>query len=240
MAEFGNNGESFLAIIGDVRGSRRHPDRAALQTRLRETLASVNATYDPAVALAITAGDEFQGLLVGAQADLAVDTVVEVTEGMYPTELAFGLGWGPLATPLEAAAGVSELDGPCFHRAREALERAKTEAAWVALRGAGPGLDGLVSGTFGLMAAIRGGWTDKQATYVREARRAEHYKDVARIHSVVPSVVTESLQAARFKALLAAEAGLREGLGELGAAAPGCGRTPEFGPTPEPEPDSGE
>lgn len=230
MGKFGNNGEYLLAVIGDLRASREHPDRAALQARLRETLVAVNRTSAPAVALAITAGDEFQGLLDAAQAGLAVDIVVEITEAIYPTELAFGLGWGPLATPLEAAQAVAELDGPCFHRAREALERAKIESAWAALAGAGPGLDGLVSGTFGLMAAIRGGWTEKQATYVREARRAEHYKDVAEKHSVVRSVVTESLQAAHFKALLAAEEGLSAALGELASPQPGFGRTPELAP----------
>ena len=216
--------ESYLALIGDVRGSRRHPDRAALQSSLRDALEAANAAHEPAVALAITAGDELQGLLAAEQAARAVDLLVELTETLHPVELSFGLGWGPLATRLEPGGSVSELDGPCFHRARDALERAKKESSWTRIEGLGPDLYALVSGVFGLMAAVRAGWTGKQAAYVRDARRAERYKDVAELHSVVPSVVTESLQAAQYRAMLRAEDGVRAAL-----AAFGCGREPGTG-----------
>lgn len=232
MSKFGNNDELYLALIGDVRGSREYPDRSALQKRLRDALAAANERRALASALAITAGDEFQGLLACDQAGLAGDLVVELSEDLYPVDLAFGLGWGGLATLHEAKRAVSELDGPCFHRARDALERAKAESTWAALAGAGRGLDELVSGAFGLMAAIRGGWTDKQAVYVRDARRAEHYKDVAEKHSVVRSVVTESLQAAHFKALLGGEDGVRAALSEL-AGDFGFGEMTELPPDSE-------
>ena len=48
-------------LIGDLVGSRRAADRSRLHERVTETLAEVNATFAPAVALAITVGDEFQG-----------------------------------------------------------------------------------------------------------------------------------------------------------------------------------
>lgn len=225
MSEFGDFSEAKLALIGDVRASREHADRAALQDRLRDTLEAANAARAPAVPLAITAGDEFQGLLTADQAALAVDLVVDVTEALHPVEVAFGLGWGPLATELAPERAVSELDGPCFHRARDALALAKKDSSWTRLEGAGPVLDAVVSGTFGLMAALRAGWTEKQAAYVRDARRAERFKDVAALHDVVPSVVTESLQAARFRALVRAEDGLRKVFDD-------------FGRRPESEPDS--
>lgn len=233
MSGFGNNGELYVALIADLRGSRDHPDRAGLQERLRATLDAVNAAHTPSAALTITAGDEFQGLLDATRAGTAVDLVVEVTESLYPEEIAFGLGWGALATPRRRTGVVSELDGPCFHRARDALERARSESTWVALAGAGKELDDLVSGTFGLMAAIRAGWTEKQAMYVRDARRATHYKDVAEAHSVVRSVVTESLQAAHFKALLRAEDGVRAALSALGSPDAGFGSGPELAPDSE-------
>jgi len=229
MDTFGTYDEYHLALIGDVRGSRAHPDRAALQRRLKEALETANREHTPSVPLAITAGDEFQGLLAPERAGLAVDLLVELGERLHPVELAFGLGWGTLATPRGATTSVSELDGPCFHRARNALDRAKTDSTWAALEGFGPALDGLVTGTFGLMAVIRGGWTGKQAVYVRDARHAERYKDVAERHSVVPSVITESLQSAHFKALLRAEDGLRLALAALAGGGTGFGAAREPG-----------
>lgn len=216
MAKFGDFDESYLALIGDVRGSRHHPDRAVLQAQLREELARLSDELDLAVPLAITAGDEFQGLFDGSAAVLAVDVLISVTETLHPTELAFGLGWGPLSTA--PGPNVSELDGPCFHRAREALGEAKDEGSWGHLAGVDEGADALVSGTLGLMGAIRAGWTEKQATYVRDARRFDRYKEVAESHDVVPSVVTESLKAAQFRAMLRAEEGLRAAFTRFGSA----------------------
>lgn len=215
MDKFGDFDESYLALIGDVRGSRQHPDRAVLQAELREELARLSDDLDLDVPLAITAGDEFQGVFAASGAALAVDVLVSVTETLHPTELAFGLGWGPLSTPV--GGNVSELDGACFHLAREALEQAKDEGSWGRLAGVDDGADALVSGTLGLMGAIRAGWTEKQATYVRDARRYDRYKEVAESHDVVPSVVTESLKAAQFRAMLRAEDGLRAAFARFGS-----------------------
>lgn len=209
MTEFGDCGESYLALIGDVEGSRDHPDRQELRARLTAGLEGASADLALGVPLRITAGDEFQGLLDASRAFDAVAIMVRVTETLFPVRLAWGLGWGPLSTAGPRAEDhVAELDGPCFHRAREALGSVKKEGGWARIQGLREDLDAVLNGTFGLMAAIREGWTEKQATYVRDARTAARFKDVAERHEVFPSTVTESLQAAHYRALTRAEGGI--------------------------------
>ena len=63
----------FLALIGDVSGSREVANRADLQARLERELARLNARHGSLMAapLTISAGDEFMALLPwpGAQAE---------------------------------------------------------------------------------------------------------------------------------------------------------------------------
>jgi hypothetical protein len=45
----------------------------------------------------------------------------------------FGIGLGPLSTPLEGP--IRELDGPCFHHARSGLDAAKREGRGAVVEG---------------------------------------------------------------------------------------------------------
>jgi hypothetical protein len=59
---FDSNDETvYLAVIGDVRGSRQSLDRASVQERLEKGLEQVNREGESALAaaFAITLGDEF-------------------------------------------------------------------------------------------------------------------------------------------------------------------------------------
>ena len=53
-------------LIGDVVGSRLHPDRAALQRRLDDVLAAVGQRISAAQPVEISVGDEFQGVYARA------------------------------------------------------------------------------------------------------------------------------------------------------------------------------
>lgn len=219
----------YLALIGDVVGSRELEDRAGVQRRLRELLADLNRELDAeapgdgplAAELAVTAGDEVQGLLLRPGA--AVDVLVRLADALHPVRLAWGVGAGELETDLEG--DVSLLDGPCFHRARTALEGAAEEGAWARVVGLGPAVDRGLSSLFRLMGAIRQGWTDTQARYVR-AVRGRLQKEVAERFDVSPSVVSESLKAARYRDLLEGEAAARDLLARF---------APEGDPAPVPE-----
>lgn len=244
----------YLALIGDVVGSRELEDRAGVQRRLRGLLESLNrelgapgeddlgggSPADPdgarrvkrdgpplAAPLAVTAGDEIQGLLL--RSDAAVDVLVRLADELHPVRVAWGLGAGELETDL--GGDVSLLDGPCFHRARTALEGAAKDGAWARVVGLGPAVDGGLSALFRLMGAVREGWTDTQARYVRTAR-GRLQKEVAERFDVSPSVVSESLKAARYRDMLAAEEAARALLARFGA---GGEPAPDSPPAPNAE-----
>jgi hypothetical protein len=215
MRKFGTKGEVFLALIGDVEGSRQIAQRARLQRELERATARVNRILGPALAapLSLTAGDEIQGLFRDPAA--AVDAVIEVADAVFPARLVHGLGLGPLETDLGPDPAL--LDGPCFHLAREAMLEARGEGSWLVARGLREPGDVLVSALFRLLGELRSRWTEIQAEHVRHAR-GRPQKEVAERLRKAESTVSESLKAAGFQAALEGESALRAALRAFGRA----------------------
>lgn len=204
----------YLALVGDVVGSRRVADRNALQRKFLAAIDGANRAVGAGAVVAplkMVAGDEVQGLLVEPEA--AVDLVTCLTDGLFPVRIVFGFGYGGLDT--EVGRDVSRLDGPCLHRARAALGSARKLGVWVRVEGFPRPYDQVISAVFRLLDTIRLEWTEKQAGYVRAAR-GRLQKEVAARFGVSPSVVSESLKAAHFEALLEGEEAARALLGRFG------------------------
>lgn len=192
----------FAALISDLVQSREIPERAAFQMRLKTELDRLNGRLarDLAAPLTLLRGDEIQSLFVRPQA--AVTVITELDEALSPHRLTHGLGFGELST--ERARSPLEMDGPCFHRARAAWTDARGAGRWVSVSGFGSPTDGTLDALFHLMQAVRGRWTERQREIVHRARGARQ-KDVAAALGVNPSVVSESLKAAAFSAILDGE-----------------------------------
>jgi len=207
---------AFAALIGDLVASRDNARRAEVQQALQAELRALNAALGPDVLAAgfkLTAGDEIQALfhrpssLVGA-----IRTITDALQ-LAPLRqpIAFGVGWGTLSTgAIDADVALSDadvalLDGPCFHRARESLARSQDRKAWAAFEGFGEERDRVLDSLFELMGAIRGDWTPTQSRYAVDVRTLGQQKKVAQERGVSPSVVSESLKAARFETLLRSE-----------------------------------
>lgn len=209
--------DRFLALTGDLVDSRKLPPdaRAALQRALIDQLERVSSDLaaDLVRPATLTAGDEVQALLARPMG--AVELIRVVTDRLAElddpgSEIVFGVGWGALSTGLlEGARSVEQLDGPCFHNARHALEQAKKNKAWAVFAGFGAGEDAALSSIFQLMGAIRSDWTSIQRQSIRELRTLGKRSAVAQSRGVSPSVVTESLQAAHFDAVSGGEAAAR-------------------------------
>jgi hypothetical protein len=215
----GTSASTWFALIGDVVGSRHLQNRAQVQRQLQGTLAELNRELvgpgedgTLVAPLKLTAGDEIQGLL--RRPAPAVDIVVRIADGLHPATVAWGLGAGPLATDL--GEDVALLDGPCFHRARSAVQAAYDDGAWVRAEGFPPPLDGSISALFRLMGAVRSRWKPAQVRYIRSVR-GHLQKEVAEMHDVDASTVSKALQAARFRDVEEGEAAARRLL-EWGAA----------------------
>jgi hypothetical protein len=100
------------------------------------------------------------------------------------------------------------MDGPCFHRAREAIGIAKNEDDAVVVRGFGEPLDAVLDSLFALVQSVIGRWKPAQAETARLMRTSESQKIVAMQRRVSTSVVSEALKSAQFREILRAESAL--------------------------------
>jgi len=204
---------TYYVVIGDLKRSRKLEDRADVQRRLRSAVAELNERVGirPASPLKLTAGDEVQG--ISEDPRYALEVIVALADAVSPAQFTWGLGCGELST--DFSDDVAMMDGPCFHRAREALERSRRTGAWFGADGIDAFASTVLTAIMNLMGAIRENWTAIQTDYVRRAR--EHSQiEVARAAGKAPSTVSRALRATKFDRIVEAEEAARLVLGKLG------------------------
>lgn len=185
----------YASAIADLVGSRDLPDRLSAQERLRAAIHEVNDELGDSLAapLRLTGGDEWKVLL--AQPAAVVEVIDRMADELHPVEIRWGVGWGRLDTAL--AAEVGALDGPTFHRAREAVRAAAKTGAWVRTAGFSPLDDTVLSALFGALGALRASWTERQVDYVRGVR-GRTQAEAAREVGVTQSGISKGLGRAHY------------------------------------------
>jgi hypothetical protein len=150
----------LVALIADAVASRQlaAPARTRLQTRLRAAMPGYTRRWRRhlAAGFAVTLGDEVQCLL--AHADPIWEIAHRLRLDFAEVEWIVACGRGPLATRIPRGATAPELDGPCFHAARGALDAAKGDRLVFTFGGFGPALDPFVPYYSGLYWS----WTPRQ------------------------------------------------------------------------------
>lgn len=195
--------KKYLAIIGDIRRSREVAERAELQKLIERALGEINSRFADCIAagFVITLGDEFQGLLVEPSCGLRVLVALDLALG-GDASIRYGVGWGEVTTDLRSVA--LGMDGPCFHRAREAVAEGKRLNRWATVSGFGLD-DEVLNGIFWLLGATRERWTHVQRETVSQARSARTQREVAEARGVNESSISQALKAALHEPVLAAE-----------------------------------
>jgi hypothetical protein len=215
------NGEEhnrrYIAVIGDIRGSRGLEHREDVQEQFRQKVRTLN-TQLPENAIAsqgtVTTGDEFQILL--GDATSAIEAAVWINDELHHlVKMRFGIGLGELETAINREQAIG-MDGPCFHRAREAVDEAKQEGAWIRVRG-WSNLDRRVNPMFDLVQSVREDWTDRQAEFARKLREVGTQKAVADHYEVTKSTVSQSLNSAHVRQVRNVENAVGELLEENGS-----------------------
>src|SRR5436853_396446 len=150
----------YIALIGDAAASRALPPRhrGRLQQALRGAIPQFNRRWRTSLAarFAVTLGDEFQVLLTTAR---PVWEILHEVHFRFPdVAWVVACGLGAVATRLEPRITAPEVDGPCFHAARAALQHAKRRRQLVAFGGFPPGLEPLAS----YYSALYWSWTPRQ------------------------------------------------------------------------------
>lgn len=200
----------YVALIGDIRGSRELENRSEVQKEFKQVIDSLNEhipTRSIASPFTVTTGDEFQVLLTDATA--AVDAAVSASDRFHPVRLRFGVGRGGIETEVNPNQAIG-MDGPCFHLARTAINSARSDGAWIRVGGWSQELDGQINSLFDLVQCVREDWTDRQAQFAHALKQEGVQKHVADRYDVSKSTVSESLSAGHVKEVRKAENALAE------------------------------
>jgi len=152
---------NYVAVLADAIGSRTLPPKARvrlqadLQTRLRTDLNKRKPWRSGIAArFAIARGDEIEGLLTDAE---FVWDIAHWLRGVFAdVDWIIACARGPISTALADTA--LEVDGPCFHAARAALEEAKETRQVFTFRGFSPAVDALAA----YYSALYWSWTPRQ------------------------------------------------------------------------------
>jgi hypothetical protein len=207
---------SFIALIGDLVASRQIDvvERRSIQERLGAHFATVGSAAIGGVATEplITLGDEFQALFTadpqGAQAIMT--QITALVELAHPAAVRFGLGVGELSTALQPRA--LGMDGPCFHRARQALDRARNLDLSCQIISGAETLDALWSGLASYALRERIGWTDPQREAIRLYEQLGAWNKVADALQVTGGAVSLRQRAAGWPLYRHAWSALESGL----------------------------
>lgn len=207
------------AVIGDLVASRRFSpsDRAQVQAELRQFLRWVNRQYRAAVLsdFVITTGDEFQALLRAPE--LIPDLTWELEAKLRQVGVRLGIGFGTIYTPLRPVA--IGMDGPAFHRARDAILKA-AKKGWnggVFLGFTDPG-DEILNGFARLLHRHRADMTERQREVAVMLKQGKTQTEVAEMLKITKQAVSDHVGAMGWEDYFLAETGWRAALKMLGAA----------------------
>jgi len=196
----------YIAIIGDIIGSRNIEDRNEVQNKLKDVLEDVNTRYaeDIAAKFTITLGDEFQGLLNAGR--YAMDIIQFIERKMYPVKMRFGVGIGKITTDINSDLAIGS-DGPAYYLARKMinelkLSEKKNKSPKANIRVTFEhknNMEALLNTTLALCTVIKNSWTDKQRTVIYDYMEfGDQQKNMASRLGISQSSVQKSIAASNF------------------------------------------
>lgn len=133
----GDDSESGAAyvLIGDLVGSREARNRRALSRRIENAIALLSTGCKGQgmwrAPLMTTRGiDELSGVL--RKPTWAFDVSVALNTMVWPHRFRFALAWGPIDVAWRTR-DAAAMDGPAFHQASDAMERARRDGLGFAI-----------------------------------------------------------------------------------------------------------
>lgn len=171
----------YLALIGDLKKSRRITQRADAQQEIKQALEDINAAYPQLFAsrLTLTLGDEFQALIYPQEEGwMRMLDDLETRLIRYPFRM--GLGLGSISTAIDSRVSIGA-DGEAFWHARDAIVYVHANAAGgkvnTRLIGLEDGWDDTFNSLLEAADTIKFGWTTLQDETFRAMIRQGIYSD---------------------------------------------------------------
>lgn len=210
QATWTRNG-TYIALIGDMVRSRDFAgeERSQVQEDFNLFIDHLNHKYGDSLRsqFAITLGDEFQGLL--EDPSIVPDIIWEAHQWQGLPGFRLGIGFGRIDTKIPPTA--INLDGPAFHRARAAIQRAKSEGMMGGVfAGFGEQIDIIAYGIACLLEFHVRRRSKKQLQMIDLLRHSASQIEVANKIGLTPQAVNDSKKAAGWEAYRAGEEALRQ------------------------------
>jgi hypothetical protein len=207
--------EPSVTIIGDLVGSRRTEDRAAVHARFVRAIDAINQEYAPPVPLRIGTGDEFQGIFSSLGA--AITATLRLRLALLPdVDVRQGIGLGRVMVLAEEP---RVEDGPGWWAARAAItqvedyeRRAPARAvrtAYVASEGEVGHDAALVNAALMTRDQIVTGLSERSMSVLDGLLRGRQQQEIADGLGISPSAVSQRIRADGLGVVMAADELLR-------------------------------
>lgn len=204
---FSNN--PYVAIIGDIKDSKKISNRSEVQKKLKSILDEINIKYNADISskFIITLGDEFQGLLCnGAN---AMHMISDIERKMYPIHIRFGVGVGTITTDVNKEMSLGA-DGPGYYNARNAIEFLKNDEKKNQTNAADTRIEVeddnqattmMINTILSLVTVIKSSWSDRQREIIWDMlEHQDSQMDVANRLNIKQPAVQKSLAKGKYYA----------------------------------------
>ncbi len=214
----------YIAIIGDIKESKKIDNRSEVQKKLKFVLEEINKKFDDDISskFIITLGDEFQGLLCNGANTMNI--ISEIERKMYPIKIRFGVGVGTLTTEVNKEMSLGA-DGPGYYKARTAIEylkdnekRNQTNAADIRIEveSENQATTIMINTILSLLTVIKDSWSDRQREIIWDMlEHQDSQVDVAKRLKIQQPAVQKSLAKGKYYAYKDALDTIGKALGEV-------------------------
>lgn len=197
--------KNVVVIIADVRGSKKmaNDERYEGQLFLKSAIIQINENFSDSIdaPFMITRGDEFQGVTKDMASGLEI--MLEFERLLFPLKLRYGIGKGEIQKM--GSSIPIEMDGPAFHRANDAVNRAKKKKLFLLCKSGNEANDLLLNNIFLLMNSIKSRWNENNYERYWNYKSLGTFDKVAKKENVSPQAIWDSMQNMRALDIISAE-----------------------------------
>lgn len=206
---FSFENDIYIAVIGDIKESKKITNRSEVQKKLKQILEKINDKYtdDISSKFMITLGDEFQGLLCNGKNIMNI--IFEIERDMYPVKIRFGVGAGTITTAVNKEMSIGA-DGPGYYNARNAIEiikenekKKQTNAADIRFEaeGSNQATTIMINTILSLLTVIKDSWSDRQREIIWDMLQyQDNQVDAANRFKIKQPAIQKSLAKGKYYA----------------------------------------
>lgn len=206
---FSFENDIYIAVIGDIKESKKITNRSEVQKKLKQILEKINDKYtdDISSKFMITLGDEFQGLLCNGKNIMNI--IFEIERKMYPVKIRFGVGAGTITTAVNKEMSIGA-DGPGYYNARNAIEiikenekKKQTNAADIRFEaeGSNQATTIMINTILSLLTVIKNSWSDRQREIIWDMLQyQDNQVDAANRFKIKQPAIQKSLAKGKYYA----------------------------------------